>query len=261
MKKITLNVDDLGLSDAVNQAVLCLAQMRRIHATSFMSAGAIRPSEVVQLQRLNVDIGLHLDLTGLVCQGSLKAVMARSWLRLWGRAQLRQLIVQQFDAFEATMNAAPAFVDGHQHVHQFPVVRTLLLEELSRRYACPIMPIRNTQAIQSDFKARLIHALGGRALNRMCAQCGIRQNSWFGGVYDFQADQARLAGYWREWLSRAPERGTVLMCHPAVPDAHWQDSIKAAREQEWLWLSSDAFGQLWHEFCCEAQSWSEISHA
>lgn len=107
MKKITLNVDDLGLSDAVNQAVLRLAQMRRIHATSFMSAGAIRPSEVVQLQRLNVDIGLHLDLTGLVQQGSLRAVMARSWLRLWDRAQLRQLIAQQFDAFEATMNAAP----------------------------------------------------------------------------------------------------------------------------------------------------------
>lgn len=261
MKKITINIDDLGLSDAVNQAVLRLAQMRRIHATSFMSAGAIRPSEVVQLQRLNVDIGLHLDLTGLVRQGSLKTVMGRSWLRLWERTQLRQLIAQQFDRFEATMDTAPAFVDGHQHVHQFPVVRALLLEELTRRYVSPIVPIRSTQAIQSDFKARLIYTLGGRALNRMCAQHGIRQNSWFGGVYGFQADQARLADNWRKWLSCAPECGTVLMCHPAVPDVHWQDSIKAAREQEWQWLSSDAFGQLWDEFCCEAQSWSEISYA
>ena len=41
MKQITLNVDDLGLAPAVNQAVLRLAEMGRIQSASFMSLGRI----------------------------------------------------------------------------------------------------------------------------------------------------------------------------------------------------------------------------
>jgi predicted glycoside hydrolase/deacetylase ChbG (UPF0249 family) len=40
--------------------------------------------------------------------------------------------------FEDAMGRAPAFIDGHRHVHQFPVVRALLVEEIARRY--PVSP-------------------------------------------------------------------------------------------------------------------------
>ena len=81
MKQITLNVDDLGLAPAVNQAVLRLAEMGRIQSASFMSLGRIDADEVAQLRQYAVEIGLHLDFTGLAKQGSLKQVMWRSWRR------------------------------------------------------------------------------------------------------------------------------------------------------------------------------------
>ena len=257
MKKITINVDDLGLSDAVNQAVLSLAHMGRIHATSFMSGGIIRNSEVLQLQRLNIDIGLHLDLTGIAAQGTLKDIMRRSWLRLWDRAQLKRLIAQQFDLFESTIGQSPVFVDGHQHIHQFPVIRDILLEELMRRYPINSVLVRSTKPLHNDFKSRALDLLGGQTLRLLCAEYGISQNTLFGGVYDFQANMPRLQAYWRQWLQQAPPQGTLLMCHPAIADTNWHDSIKTARELEWAWLSSDAFAQLWAEYQCSEQHWSE----
>ena len=98
MKHITLNVDDLGLSPAVNQAVCRLAALGRVHATSFMSLGRIAPDELAALRQAGIDIGLHFDLTGLARQGTLGQVMARSWLRAWPAAVLQETIARQMDA-------------------------------------------------------------------------------------------------------------------------------------------------------------------
>ena len=48
------------------------------------------------------------------------------------------------------------------------------------------------------------------------------------------------------------------MCHPAVPRDDWQDDIKPARENEWRYLTSDAFAALWQNHACEPQRWAEI---
>ena len=62
MKSLIINVDDLGLAPAINQAVIELAQLQRIHSTSFMSLGNIEPDDVKTLQKQSIEIGLHFDL-------------------------------------------------------------------------------------------------------------------------------------------------------------------------------------------------------
>ena len=255
MKHITLNVDDLGLSPAVNQAVCRLAALGRVHAASFMSLGRIAPDELAALRQAGIDIGLHFDLTGLARQGTLGQVMARSWLRAWPAAALQETIARQMDAFEDQIGQPPAFIDGHQHVHQFPQVRERLLAEARRRYGPPVA-LRSTRPLLADAKSRLIHALGGRWMDRHCMHW--RQNACLGGVYAFDGDAAALARRWQTWLAAAPAQGALIMCHPAVPDAGWQDEIRPAREREWHWLASDAFAELWRQHGCRGQAWGKM---
>ena len=220
MKKLTLNIDDLGLSPAVNEAVCRLAEARRIQSASLMSLGELPHETLARLHASDCDIGLHLDFTGFAARqypavgGTLKQTLARAWLRRFEPTALRDLIRRQFDRFEDLTGHAPAFIDGHQHVHQFPQIRETLLQEAAARY--PARPaLRSTRPFARDHKSRLIHTLA------------------------------------------APD-GSVIMCHPAVPRDDWQDDIKPARENEWRYLTSDAFAALWQNHACETQRWAEI---
>ncbi|MDF7675919.1 ChbG/HpnK family deacetylase [Neisseriaceae bacterium ESL0693] len=255
MKRVMINVDDLGLSDAVNQAVVSLAQMRRIHATSFMSLGRIQHDEVRFLQQQGIEIGLHFDLTAFTDTGNLKTVLLRSYLHGWKQPHLHQLICQQLDAFEDKIQAQPVFVDGHQHVHQFPQIRQMLLQEIQKRYGTGI-GIRNTYPIQHDLKAQIIYHLGGRALNQYLLKKPWLYNAAFGGIYHFNPKGISLPELWRQWLTQAKDR-TIIMCHPAIADQQWQDDIKEARQAEWHWLSSDAFSACWEQNQCRSWHWRE----
>lgn len=255
MKNLIINVDDLGFSSAINQAVLNLAEKQRIHATSFMSLGEITQSEVQILDYLNIEIGLHLDLTGLAKVGSLKQVLLKSYLRLLPQRELENLINQQLDEFENKITKAPTFIDGHQHVHQFPTVRKALLACLEKRYTDSI-PIRNTDTYQKDSKAKLIHFLGGQALKHELITKKWPHNDYFAGIYNFNATETQLYHLWDDWLKNAPNN-TVIMCHPSLENQNWADDIHQARILEYKWLMSDNFMSLWKKYNCHAQTWKD----
>ena len=260
MKNITLNIDDLGRSPAVNEAVCRLAAARRIQSASLMSLGTLPGEILAQLDSSGCELGLHLDLTGFAARqypqvgGSLKQIIARAWLRRFDMAALRALICRQFDRFEDLTGRTPVFIDGHQHVHQFPQIRDILLHEAAARY--PDRPaLRGTRPVVRDAKSRLIFALGGHHLERHST--GWRKNRHFAGVYGFNADEKTLQSHWQRWLTTAPD-GTVIMCHPALPRDDWQDEIKTAREAEWRFLAGETFAALWQAQDCQPQHWAAI---
>ncbi len=259
MKPVMINVDDLGLSEPVNEAVVLLAQMQRIQATSFMSQGKIAADAVNQLHQLNIDIGLHLDLTGFQAKASLKKILFSSYLHLLPENYLSDQINQQLDKFEDVINKKPIFIDGHQHVHQFPQIREALIRITEQRYGKSV-GIRSTKPIQTDLKAQLIYHLGGKRLDTLLQKQGLPYNPAFGGVYDFNANIHTLELKWNQWLSAIPAQGAIIMCHPAVPSSTWQDEIKTAREREWQWLSSNAFVQSWQDQQCYSINWKKFSH-
>ncbi len=258
-RPIIINVDDLGLSTAVNDAVIHLAELGRIGASSYMVGGAITDSDINQLKKLNVDIGLHLDLTGIfpsTLRGSLKSIIIASYLRRFNPMQVTDVIKQQLDGFEDRFGHAPLFVDGHQHIHQFPVIRQCLIKELCNRYSAEItqgtLSARVTTPLVNDIKSWIIYILGGYAWRRSCEHNHIKINDKFGGVYGFDSDSQQLANLWEQWLQSAPRNTacsspTLIMCHPAVPSNNWQDEIKVARELEYEWLISGGFEDLLHK--------------
>ncbi len=280
-RAIIINIDDLGLSSAVNEAVIHLAERGHVGASSYMVGGSITAGEIQKLAALNVDIGLHLDLTGIfpsALQGSLKSIIVASYLRRLNSAQVTEVIKSQLDAFEDQFGHAPVFIDGHQHIHQFPIIRQCLMNELNTRYSNEIskgaISARVTTPLINDFKSWIIYVLGGHTWRKLCNYNHITTNDKFGGVYDFEANGQELAALWEQWLQNAPRTTelapallttnsvplplpTLIMCHPAVADDSWQDEIKLAREREYEWLMSNEFAGLLQKYDVRLRRWSE----
>lgn len=257
---VCLCADDFGLNEGVNSAVQQLVTMERVHATSALVGSAAWHGGIGFLRRMHaqgLDVGLHLDFTEHPLAGqrlALGSLVLQSHLGQLERATVRREIRAQLDAFEDGVGHAPSFVDGHQHVHQFPVIRDELLEELEERYGGYPPWIRRARlrarasaaaGFAGLLKSAMIAALGAPALATSARRHGLPQNRALLGVYDFAGGAPHYLKLLRGWLSAARE-GDLLMCHPGRALASG-DPLSAAREAEYQALASRHFGQLIRE--------------
>jgi predicted glycoside hydrolase/deacetylase ChbG (UPF0249 family) len=251
-RRIALVVDDFGLHEGIDAAVLRLAERRHVTAVSCMvGVPGWRRGGGQRLRSLDatrLDIGLHLDLT----EAPLRRGTRRS-LRQWivdaytgrlAREAVRGEIDAQLDAFERTVGRAPDHVDGHQHVHQLPGIRDLLVQALRERHPAPRPWLRCTRPEPVPaLKPWLIAALGSAGLTRLARSAGLAQNHRLLGVYDFQGDAHRYERRLAAWL-RAAREGDLLMCHPSLPTHAATDPILQARRVEADVLCSPLFADL-----------------
>ncbi len=172
-RRVALCVDDFGLHAGVNAAVFRLAELGRLNAVSCMVAAPAwgdSAAALAALPRDKIELGLHLDLTEHPMRQParrLPHLIAAAYARRLDREPLRAEIEAQLDAFEAHAHRAPDYVDGHQHVHQLPVVREVLLQALSRRYRERLPWLRSTRAAAPRaLKPRIIETLGAAGLRR-----------------------------------------------------------------------------------------------
>lgn len=250
---IAVCVDDYGLHDGVDEAVLALVRQGRVSATSCMVGAPAWSNGAPALTALpvdSVDVGLHLDFTehpiAPASRRTLAALIALSLAGRLDREALRREIEAQLDAFERGLGRAPDYVDGHQHVHQFPQIREVLVEALARRYPGRHPWLRCTRrpaALRAgEFKPWFIERLGCSELTALARAQGLPQNPHLLGVYDFGGDSLRYAKLLARWLDVAGE-GDLLMCHPAT-HAPPTDAIGPARLREYAVLSGQGFGDL-----------------
>jgi predicted glycoside hydrolase/deacetylase ChbG (UPF0249 family) len=215
-----------------------------------MVGGPAWRTGVPELRRLDagqIDLGLHLDLTECpVLAGSrrgLRELIVASGLQRLDTGALRAEIRAQLDGFDQALGHAPAFVDGHQHVHQLPMVRRELLAELGRRYGAARPWLRSTRRARGAGpagKAVLIEILGARGLAALARRQGHAQNRHLLGVYDFSGGADRYRTLLAGWLAGA-EDGDLLMCHPSRA-ADPADPIGRARQAEFEVVGSPGFG-------------------
>lgn len=250
--------DDFAIDDGAVEGIIDLIHRGRVTATSALVDSPLWRAAAPALARAadggaapRADIGLHLNLTQrfgapLPECWPLPELALRCALGRIARVRLRWRIEAQFDAFEDALGRRPDYVDGHQHVHQFAVVRDELVDTLRRRYGAQLPWLRSTRPPPSlgSAKARLIALLGERALRARAGAAQIVQNPYLVGVYDFRAGTAgATARYWQlleRWLACGPD-GSALMCHPATR-AQARDAIGAAREMEHAALAGKRFG-------------------
>ena len=247
--RIGVCIDDVGLHPGVTEAALMLCQAGRVSALSCMSEAPSwrdAAARLVPTLRGKVDFGLHLTFTepwsGSGIKRPLRALIAAAYTRALDHVAVSADIHRQFDAFEDAVGDAPDFVDGHQHVHQLPVIRNVLIDELSTRYARRKPWIRHTGAPhrarwwappnRDELKERVIAALGAGPLQTLARDAGFKQNGHLLGVYGFNGSAGDYLARWGRWCAQAAD-GDLLMCHPAAHDPDADDPIASARAVEY----------------------------
>lgn len=270
--RIGVCIDDFGLHQAINDAALELVGNGRVSALSCMIDGPAWRDGAAALRALppgSADLGLHLNFTDPCATTrqirSLPALIVAAYGRRLDADAIATDLRAQFDAFEDAIGAPPDFVDGHQHIHQLPVIREALVMEIVRRYGKQRPWLRNTAAPAESrsqgfsslgwLKRKFITMLGAGRMQELARAAGLAQNSRLIGVYGFTGSagdyQQRLA----RWFAQARD-GDLLMCHPAValvPD----DPIAAARLTEYQVLSGATLPALLDRHAIEIVRLSE----
>lgn len=268
---ITLCADDYGIAPGVGAAVRDLAGRGRLSATSCMVGSPYWADEAPRLRALATPdagfaVGLHLVLSDqtpvapmprLAPLGrlpSLPRLMALAAARLLDTGEIAAEIERQLDRFEDAWGAPPAFVDGHQHVHQLPIVRDALIALYDRRLRrhgtcvryCSRPPADILRSRVSVPRALIIAGLG-RAWHRAGRTAGIPGNDYFAGVRT-GAEHQPFGELLRAWLSIA-RPGTLVMCHPGHVDAALiaADPLTTPREAEYTFLAGDGWPALLDE--------------
>jgi len=224
VNEVVICADDYAMTPEISAGILALAGQGRISATSAMTLSPHWPrwaKDVPALQQ-QIDVGLHLDWTSdfALQQGfgrPLGQLMVRSLLGALRRSEVADQIQRQLDLFEQHAGTPPDHIDGHQHVHQFPILRDALVDVLVRRYAPgqrPWLRVSHVACKPWEFKARIINAMGARALRALAERHGMAHSEHLTGVYDFSGDADSYRQQLQDWLGHLPP-AAVLMCHPA----------------------------------------------
>jgi chitin disaccharide deacetylase len=253
--ELILCADDYAQNEAIDAAIIELIQMDRLTATSCLTLSPrwVEASQQITPQiRSKAAIGLHLDFTQYVSPNSaLSSLIVRSYLRMLDKQLIRTSITRQLDAFENALNTPPDYIDGHQHVHQLPQIREVLISLLHQRYPEKMPWIRIAKPpIQDGVKAMIIRILGSHALTTLAKQHHIPYSKTLLGVYGFQHGTTYYQRKLNLWFAQVngdnAAQPVVLMCHPSlhVASVEESDAIYPARLVEYQVLSSPKFIQL-----------------
>ena len=261
MRSINVCADDFGYHPAVNQAILDLLGQGRLSATSVISNAPYWPDKTQSLRRWTdyVRIGLHINLTEFEPLSNGGRSVIKPFPKLVRQAYRSNLsttavaeeIEAQLQAFVDHLGMLPSYFDGHQHVHQLPIIRRALLSVYERYYPEGTALIRisrqpsnflSRQGWRLGIKPLIVALTGAKRLQHILQQKRIPHNRSFAGIYNFKAKYYRH--YFQYFLTQLEHEGW-LVCHPAaalVP----HDPIASARIQEYAYLSSLAFNEDCH---------------
>jgi predicted glycoside hydrolase/deacetylase ChbG (UPF0249 family) len=265
IRTVAFCADDYGLAPGIGKAVRDLAKRGRLTATSCMVTGSHWEEEAGLLREEvpTFGIGLHLVLTGqrplgrmpvLAADGHLPGVGRLLLQCLAGRVprdEVRDETERQLDRFEEVWGAPPDHIDGHHHVHQFPVIRDIVLDVYERRLRGHGVSVRSCAQTTAEVvgakvavpRALLIARLG-RGFARRAQAGGVPINPAFRGVRSFDEKEPYLS-LLGAWLKDAPE-GTLLMCHPGLVDEFLPrlDELTTPREEEYRVLAGPRLPEL-----------------
>ena len=265
-RRIWLCADDYGLSPGVNRGIVDLIARGRLNATSVMVVGpAIGRDEVDALKAAVASsarcaIGLHVILTAPFRPLTMHfkpadGGMFLSFPKLLRAGLLRRLdaeIIQgelmvQLSAFRELFGKPPDFVDGHQHVQLFPVVRDAFLAAVKDlapnawvRQGGRNQPLAQRLAAP---KALVLDVLSAQFRGR-AARADLAFNPGFAGAYDFTTSPD-FGALMPQFLDGIPDGG-VIMCHPGFVDEILisLDPFTTQREHEHAYLAGEQFPRL-----------------
>lgn len=259
-KRIVLCADDYGQAPHISNGIIELIQQNRLSATSCMvnaPSWSEASNQLIPFKN-KIDIGLHFNLTEgealsnayVTAHGKalfpLKTLLRKAMLRRLNQAAIEAECHAQIDRFADSLGFLPHFIDGHQHVHQFPVIRDALIKVYEKRLRVQQVYVRwVSESIMSGgiidrCKKLIIYATGTRALQQLLNQHHIPYNHSFSGIYSF-SQAAHYASLFPQFLKEINDGG-LIMCHPGLKSVQMTtDAIAEARSWELKYFISQQF--------------------
>lgn len=249
---IILCADDFAQNKEISEGILELAYKHRLSAISCMTKMPLWTSLAPELsilkatlkeQSKNIQLGIHFNLTHHSHDTHpLPYWLVASMMGGINRKAVEKSFNEQCDAFEDILGQIPDFIDGHQHVHAFPIIREVMIENVLKRYRSKLPYIRNINPIlmgnQKSSLKSFVLAKMTQGLTPLLNQHGISYNRYFAGLYDLSphSDFQALIHQWFE----APNQ-TLIMCHPGLASQDKTDPIRETRFKEFKVLNSEWF--------------------
>jgi chitin disaccharide deacetylase len=246
--RISLCADDFAHSQGTSEVIVNLAHARRINAISCMvvQPGWRSGARLLAGLERHCEIGLQLVLTDeqpLVAMpryaptGAMPCVVTLYRQVMTGQltAEIAVEVARQFDAFSQALGRTPDFVTSHGHVHQFPVVREIILEEAAWR--APGAWLRNCSdsplaLMRRSFRLKAMRsAWHSHGYADVAHSFGLETNRSFAGHYDYSQS---FADAFPRFFERASDHH-VIMVHPGTNDRA-DDPIAEARVREAAFL-------------------------
>jgi predicted glycoside hydrolase/deacetylase ChbG (UPF0249 family) len=267
IKNIIICADDYAQNIPISEGILRLAHQNRLNAISCLVNAPLWHDLHLELDDLKSThfIGLHFNLTqgeplsaewrenhGATFSG-IGSLLKKSYLNKLSPAAIEAEIHAQYEAFTEATGMAPDFIDGHQHVHQLPQIRDVLLG-LHIKYQWTAF-LRHTYNGWRDFvalrgypKQPILAVLGGYQFQQALLKQSIPSNTSFSGIYNFNKSQ-RYARYFRSFLQSSNDGG-LIMCHPGEASADKKDPLYHSRQNELAYLLSEEWADDLKQSSC-----------
>jgi hypothetical protein len=146
--QLIINADDYGYFPCVSRGIISAAQTKAITATGILATAPQLAEQLHWLSGIEVDIGVHLNLTsGQPLTQAMRDALSRwqglfpnaytiSGLILTGRLPLNIVRDEWHAQIETCQSQSLVFLNSHEHIHSLPVLFPLVLE-LAKHYRIP----------------------------------------------------------------------------------------------------------------------------
>ena len=262
---LSICADDFGITENVSSAIVKLIKKERITETSciVISDSFKNDSKTLINFKNQIGIGLHLTLTDFKAFNRLKSLTINNKMpgfnKLLKSSIIKKIVPEeieteinfQLDVFENSLGFMPNFIDGHQHVHQLPIVRDCLVKVVKQRYSEGLPWVRNSYDEMFKILKRNVSILKtisiglfGKKLKEVAETNYIKSNDGFSGIYSF-SNKIPYENLFKKFILNIKDNH-LLMVHPGHSDEKLSkiDPVTTSRDIEYEFLSSDNFLNL-----------------
>lgn len=239
--------DDFGVDNMHDEIMLALLKEQKIDGVSVFSE-FVSPTSIHSLievrSKFNIQIGLHFNLTHGSLLPDVSSLLVKSIFSTVDKKFIYKALKVQLQAFEEKFGFMPDFIDGHQHVHAFPVIAKVVIEYLVRiqfkgwvRNVGAGSIVGWRLAFKCNYlKKFLILEVLSFFHKKKLKKSGIFFNNFFFGLMPLdkpkKLHKALLHLHSINFLN-----STVIMCHPgSVDGSGTEDHPAKSRELEASWL-------------------------
>jgi len=232
---IIVCADDFGMSSEINRVIVKLLENKRISAVSCLVTGSAWEEGSILLKKFdNIDMGLHLSFPHL----SFAQILRLAYSRMISKGEIFREFKFQLECFQEKTGRYPDFLDGHQHIHQLPVFRSVVVD-LTNFIGADRIYIRNSSVSIIDIFSRrtsilksILISIPGRSFKKCLVKSGIRTNNDLLGVYYFNKSN-KPEIIFKFLLKTVRKPNSIFIVHPG------RDNIGINRGEETEYLNSD----------------------